>query len=89
MHLTEIMKLTKFYQEILERNGLGLLDHYNKSHIKLIKSSFPNYNWLPWKFNGQIDWKDENNIKEYMNWLSNQLNIKTMEDWYKVSLLVS
>ena len=48
---------------------------------------FSNYKWLPWKFNQTPKgyWKDENNIKEYMNWLSEQLNIKTMEDWYKVS----
>ena len=53
----------------------------------MITSIFPDYKWLPWKFN-QIPkgyWNDESNIKEYMNWLSEKLNIKTMEDWYKVS----
>ena len=55
--------------------------------IKLITSVYPNYKWLPWKFNQTPKgfWNDENNIKEYMNWLSEQLNIKTMEDWYKIS----
>ena len=59
----------------------------NKSHTKLITSAFPNYNWLPWKFKTTPKgyWDDENNIKEYMNWLSEKLNIKTMEDWYKIS----
>ena len=30
-------------------------------------------------------WKVKENQLEYMNWLSQQLNINTMEDWYKVS----
>ena len=55
--------------------------------MKLITIAFPNYNWLPWKFKHTSKgyWNDENNIKEYMNWLSDKLNIKTMEDWYNVS----
>ena len=58
----------------------------NNSHIELIKNAYPNYKWLPWKFNHVPKgfWNDTNNVKEYMNWLSEQLNIKTMEDWYKV-----
>ena len=60
---------------------------YKKSNINLIKSVFPNYQWLPWKFNQTPKgfWNDANNTKEYMDWLSNKLNIKTMEDWYKVT----
>ena len=52
-----------------------------------MKNVYPNYKWLPWKFKQTSNgfWKEENNIKEYMNWLSEQLNIKTMEDWYKVT----
>ena len=53
----------------------------------MITSIYSNYNWLPWKFK-QVPkgyWNDENNIKQYMNWLSDKLNIKTMEDWYNVS----
>ena len=57
----------------------------------LIKSVYPNYKWLPWKFTQTYKgyWNNENNIKEYMNWLSEKLNIKTMEDWYKVSFEVT
>ena len=68
----------------------GLLEHYDGSHIKLITSHFT-YNWLPWKFNSVPSnyWTLEENVKKYMNWLSEQLNIKTMEDWYKVSSKVT
>ena len=60
---------------------------YKGSQINLINAVFPNYKWLPWKFKQAPKgfWKDENNIKEYMNWLSEKLNIKKMEDWYAVS----
>ena len=55
--------------------------------MNLIKRVDPNYNWLPWKFNQTPKgyWNDETNVKAYMNWLSEKLNIETMEDWYKVS----
>ena len=71
-------------------HGRTLIKYNNKSHIKLITSVYSNYKWLPWKFNHAPKgyWNDENNVKEYMNWLSEQLNIKTMEDWYKVSFEV-
>ena len=39
--------------------------------------------WLQQKTNGY--WKSKENQLEYMNWLSQKLNIKTMEDWYKIS----
>ena len=64
-----------------------MIIYYNNSYINLITSFYPNYQWLPWKFS-QIPkgfWNDENNVKNYMNWLSEKLNIKTMEDWYKVT----
>ena len=63
------------------------MKYYKNSHINLIKSVYPDYKWLPWKFNHvpRGYWKDENNIKEYMNWLSQKLNIKSMEDWYNVT----
>ena len=62
----------------------------NNSHINVLTSVYPNYNWLPWKFNHvqKRFWSDTNNIKEYMKWLSEKLNIKKMEDWYNVSVEV-
>ena len=40
--------------------------------------------WLQQKKLPSGYWKVKENQLEYMNWLSNKLNIKTMEDWYKV-----
>ena len=73
-------------KDIIQNYG-GTILFYSGSYINLITRAFPNYNWLPWKFKQSPKrfWKDENNIKSYMNWLSEKLNIKTMEDWYKVT----
>ena len=40
-----------------------------------------------WKFNHTPKefWNDENNVNLYMDWLSEKLNMKTMEDWYNVT----
>ena len=74
-------------KDIIQNNGSTLLKYNKDSYIKLITRVYPNYQWLPWKFThtSRGYWKDENNVKEYMNWLSEKLNIKTMEDWYNIS----
>lgn len=64
-----------------------MLSYYNNSHINLITNVYNEYNWLTWKFKVVPDgyWNNEVNVKKYMNWLSEKLNIKSMEDWYNVS----
>ena len=55
--------------------------------MKLITSIFPNHTWLPWKFN-QVPrdfWSQLENQKMYIKWLSEEINIKSMDDWYHVS----
>jgi hypothetical protein len=48
---------------------------------------FPDYNWLPWKFekSPQGFWENSENRKKFMNWAAKELNIKEMKDWYKVT----
>ena len=74
-------------KDIINNDGGGLLDRYNGSPLQLLKSVYPEKNWLPWKFtitcNGY--WKDKKNHKIYMDWLRLQLGYKTPEDWYKIS----
>ena len=75
------------HKDLQKNYGSTLLKYNKNSHMNLITSVYPNYKWLPWKFSHTPKgyWNDENNIKEYMNWLSEKLNIKTMEDWYNVT----
>ena len=74
-------------KDIIDNYGSTLIKRSNNSYTNLIINVYSNYNWLPWKFNQAPKgfWSNENNVKEYMNWLSDKLNIKTMEDWYKVT----
>ena len=70
-----------------KHNGANSILREYGSHINLIKSIFPEYDWLEWKFTyvSKGFWKDVENCKIYMNWLGRKLGYKTLEDWYKVS----
>ena len=61
------------------------------SPIETITKIYPNYDWIIWKFSKVPNnfWLDKNNQKKYMKWLGEKLNIKTLDDWYKVSVNVS
>ena len=74
-------------KDITNNYGNTIIKQYNNSYINLITNVYSNYNWLPWKFKciPKNYWEDENNVKQYINWLSQKLNIETLEDWYKVS----
>ena len=70
--------------------GISLLDKYSGSLLLLLNHAYPNYEWLPWKFDKcpQNYWDDLKNQRKFMDWAATQLNIKEMEDWYKISLQV-
>ena len=53
----------------------------------MLKGVYPEYDWLPWKFIKAPDgfWADKKNQRIFIQWVSQQLNIKEMSDWYKVS----
>ena len=56
----------------------------------MLTTLFPNYQWLPWKFHNIPHgfWKDLKNQRNFMEYLSQQLNIKNNEDWYKITTKV-
>jgi len=75
------------YKEIINNYGSRLLGKfYNNSPIKLIKTIYSNEKWLEWKFLQvpQGFWKNLDNQKKYMKWLSKQLGYTKIEDWYKI-----
>jgi hypothetical protein len=83
----------------LINNGGSRLLHKERSVHKILKNIFPQFSWLPWKF--QVlpmgFWKDPKQVQSYVDYLKEQLNIqvenalicclcvKNMEDWYKVT----
>lgn len=64
--------------------------HYSNSLFKFLRSAYPDYNWLPWKFNEKLSkayWKDLQNQRQYFDWLGQQLGVQKLEDWYLQSAL--
>ncbi len=74
----------------MDIGGCGLLHHYNDSPTKLLSAVYPDYNWLPWKFERAMRnlWDNPENQQKFMNWVATQLNIKEMHDWYRVTTKV-
>jgi hypothetical protein len=87
----EYKELSDWYQIstdlIRDNKGSGLLPKYDNSLQVLIKLIYPEYEWIPWKFNRVVGgyFDDINNQREYMNWLFKKLEYKEMSDWYKIT----
>ena len=83
-----IATLIKFIlKDFFGLGGVTLLRLYSDSPAQLLAAVFPEYNWLPWKFEKapRNVWQSEINIKKVVEWAGKQLGIKDMDDWYKVS----
>lgn len=74
----------------MTNHGLGLLKRYGDSHINLLMQMFPDYKWLPWRFNNvPINyWRSAENQRKYMDWLGEKLGFNSIEDWYSISQAV-
>jgi aromatic ring-cleaving dioxygenase len=73
---------------IIDNFGGGyILAKYNGSPSLFIKSVFPEYNLLEWKFlvTNKYFWEDVENHKKYAMWLGEILGYKNMDDWYKIT----
>jgi hypothetical protein len=72
---------------VKELNKLGsLLEKYHGSLYMMLSSIYPEYDWLPWKFEKtpQNYWGDTENQRKYLDWAATQLGIKDPSDWYSV-----
>jgi hypothetical protein len=68
----------------------SLLTKHNFSPSLLLSSMYPDYDWLPWQFDKcpQNYWDSIDHRRKFMEWAGKQLNVKEMEDWYRVSVKV-
>ena len=73
-------------KDFLKNKGSGLLLKYGNSPSKTIQSIFPEHNWLAWKFRKVPDgfWISNDNAIIFMNWLSKELKINSLDDWYHI-----
>ena len=60
---------------------------YKGSPYRLLSAMYPDYEWLPWKFEKVPEnfWNKFENIKWFMEWVGKQLGIKELNDWNKVT----
>lgn len=70
--------------------GSSILKQYNGSPSKLLAVVYPQYEWLPWKFDTcpRNFWGNVENQLKFMQWAGKELLIKEMSDWYRVSYQV-
>jgi hypothetical protein len=79
-------------KDIFDIGGKYLLKtKYNSSRLNLLSTVFPEYDWLPWKFDACPNnyWDNMNNQRKFMEWAGKQLNFKDMSDWYNVTQQVN
>ena len=74
-------------QEITNLGGGNALKLHHYSMFPLLSSTYPEYEWLPWKFSKcpKNFWEDKGNQRKFMDWAGKELEIKEMNDWYKVT----
>jgi hypothetical protein len=73
--------------DLEEFGGPSLLQrYYGNSLIKALMKVYPEHKWLAFLFTQapQGYWDKKENHRAYMDWLATQLNVKEMDDWYKV-----
>jgi len=59
---------------------------FGKLPWKALSAAYPEHNFLPWRFK-QVPkqyWKDIDNIKSFLSWMSERLGYTRLEDWYNV-----
>ena len=68
-----------------------MLKLYKYSIIQLLSSVYPEYEWLPWKFNKAPNkyWENVETHKKFVEWAGKELGIKDLSDWYKVTTKVT
>jgi hypothetical protein len=83
----EVFKPEDWYK-VKTSNGFapGFLKKYT-SHIVGLQSVFPEYNWQMWRFDKvpRMYWDNEGNVRAYMQWFADKMNIHVLEDWKKVT----
>ena len=78
------------HQDLQDIGGDSILRHNNFSPFQLLSTAYPDYNWLPWKFQKtpQKFWDNLKNQRNFMEWAGNELKIKEITDWYKITAKV-
>lgn len=77
---------------VCEYGGASVLKHFNGSPSKALQTLYPQHNWMLWRFKSmpQGHWQQLlNNVheqKQVLDFLSDQLRIQSLNDWYRISM---
>lgn len=54
----------------------------------ILQKVFPDHKWQVWKFEitPKGYWNDENNQKQFMEWLGKEMGINEKGDWYRIQV---
>jgi len=60
---------------------------YGSSLSRALSTIFSEHPWQPWKFHStcQNFWDHEENVRQYLRWVAQALDLHTMDDWNKIS----
>lgn len=75
-------------KEVEKRGGSILMQHFGGSLRRALSTVYSDYNWQLWRF-GQVPsghWEEPKNQRQYLDWLSGELQIESFSEWYLVSL---
>ena len=63
---------------------------YYRSPLLLLSATYPEYEWLPWKFSTvpRNFWSHKEHVKEFLDWASKKFGVEDFFDWSKVSTKV-
>lgn len=86
-------QLEDWYQiteaQVITFGGKTLLRKFH-STFDMLQHVYPKHEWLPWKFHHMKkkywdDHWDKNQVKKLIDWLYNELHLRDIQDWYRVS----
>lgn len=74
-------------QRLCEIGGESLMKKHSYSMHKAMSTVYPDHPWLPWLFVPITTglWKSADIKERYIKWLSDQIGINKLEDWYDVT----
>jgi hypothetical protein len=87
-----VTRLEDWYKQrtsdISKHGGSAIWFYYNWSFVDMLRAIYPHHTWHPWLFKRVPHdyWKSMERRRLYISWLSEQLNIERLEDWYSVSV---
>eukprot|EP00028_Trichosphaerium_sp_Am-I-7-wt_P003245 CAMPEP_0168521968 /NCGR_PEP_ID=MMETSP0405-20121227/8998_1 /TAXON_ID=498012 /ORGANISM="Trichosphaerium sp, Strain Am-I-7 wt" /LENGTH=334 /DNA_ID=CAMNT_0008543341 /DNA_START=344 /DNA_END=1348 /DNA_ORIENTATION=+ len=74
-------------EDIVRHGGGRIVERYDKSISRALKSIFPEIKWIEWKFKHAPlgYWQNMENQRNKMDFASQELNYKTVDDWERVN----